>query len=190
MSAAPATVLSGLTSEEFYALPDSDEYRHSELLDGEVVVTPPSLLHQRIVNRLLFAIEAWRREGPSRGEVTTEPAVEIGSRTVYVPDLAWWPSERAAPPDQPPAFDGPPALVAEIFSPSTRAFDATRKLNGYSRVGVQELWLIDPEPLSIQVFLRHHAPMLELFREMKAEGELSSQLLPGFAVLLQDLTRR
>ncbi len=180
-----------ITAAEFYALPDSDEYRHSELIDGEVVVNPPSLQHQRIVNRLLFAIDAWSRESDDRGEVTTEPAVEISSRRVFVPDLAWWPSDRAAPPDQPPAFEGPPALIVEVLSPSTRAFDAIRKTSDHARVGVQELWLIDPEPLGAQVFRRSQdAREFELVLELDRSGRLESPLLPGFSTSLESLVTR
>lgn len=186
-----ATDLANLTADEFYGLPDTDPYRHAELIDGEVVVTPPSLLHQRIMSQILFAVMAWTREGSNRGEIAPDPGVEISDRNVWVPDLAWWPSERAAAPDQPPAFEGPPALVVEVLSPSTRAFDATRKTSGYARVGVQELWLVDPEPLSAQIFRRSQdAGEFELVGELDPSGQLETPLLPGLSITLDSLTRR
>lgn len=177
-----------MTAEEFYALPDVDELRHAELLDGEVVVTPPSLLGQRIVTRLLtFLLLGVDADG--RGEVTKHPAVEITVRRVCVPDLAWWPEDRVAPPDEPPAFTGPPALVVEVLSPSTRSFDLLRKRADYSRVGVEELWLIDPEPIAAQLY-RRQGGELELVEELDADGLLASPLLPGLEVSLGRLTRR
>lgn len=134
---------------------------------------------------------AWTREGSDRGEVTPDPAVEISDRNVSVPDLAWWPSERAAAADQPPAFEGPPALVVEVLSPSTRVFDATRETSGYARVGVQELWLVDPEPLSAQVFRRSKdTGELKLVEELDAMGQLEGPLLPGLSITLDSLARR
>lgn len=178
-----------LTAEEFYALPDVDELRHAELLDGEVVVTPPTALHQRVVVNLLFVILDWGRARDGGGEVTAEPAVEITTRRVYVPDVAWWPQERIGPPDEPPARDGPQALVVEVLSPSTRSFDVLRKQADYSRVGVEELWLIDPEPIAAQLY-RRAGGELELVEELDADGVLASPQLPGLEVSLGRLTRR
>lgn len=191
MSAIRSDLPARLTAAEFYALPDSDDYRHSELIDGEVVVNPPSLLHQRILTRLLGAVDSWTQGGPARGEVTTEPAVQINAGRVYVPDLAWWPSERTAPPDQPPAFSGPPALIAEVLSPSTRTFDATRKASDYARIGVKELWLIDSDPLAAQIHRSSAGGAgFALVEELGAAGTLTSPLLPSLAVALETLARR
>lgn len=47
---APPTPLHGLTWQEFLDLPE--EMRHAELIDGEIIVTTPSDLHQRVVVQL------------------------------------------------------------------------------------------------------------------------------------------
>ena len=39
---------------------------------------------------------------------------------------------------------GPPDLIVEILSPSTRRKDRELKLNLYQRAGVDEYWIVDP----------------------------------------------
>jgi Uma2 family endonuclease len=71
-----ATALpSGQSWEQFLELLDQDEYLNAELIDGQVVVSTPSWLHQRIVKNLLCAVESWIRSGRGRGEVTFNPPV-------------------------------------------------------------------------------------------------------------------
>ncbi len=185
-----ATTTSGLTWEQFLALPDTDEYRHAELVDGEVVVNPPNRLHQRIVLRLGAALHEWTQGAPGPGEVTADPGVQIGDRTGYLPDVAWYPEDRCPPGSA--NFVGAPALAVEVLSPSTRAFDSVRKRNDYGRIGVEELWLVDPEGPAAQVYRRPapEAGEFALVREVKEDGVLSSPLLPGFAFTVGDLVRR
>lgn len=183
----------GLTWEQFLDLPDEDRYRHAELINGEVVVTAASPLHQQIVNRLWAAIDAWARAGPLRGEVTTEPAVQVAEHRGYLPDVAWYGHGKCAPADAPPSFEQPPDLVVEVLSPSTRTFDAIRKRHDYAAIGVRELWLIEPDGPEARV-LRPHDALPDVFvdaeTDIDADGTLSSPLLPGLAVRLGDLVER
>jgi len=140
-----------LSYEQWLALPE-DRARHAELLDGrlvakfpkveigEVAGITPGRRHQQLVLALGAAIRAWAREAGGRGEVTLEPPVRIADDRAYLPDLAWYP-EVAAGAEQ---YDGVPALVVEVLSPTTRAFDVLRKTADYAKAGVEELWLVDP----------------------------------------------
>ena len=114
MSAAATPVPTGITWEEFLELPDDDVYRHAELIDGEAVLNPPVPLNQQVIMRLLGAIDAWTQAGEGRGEVTFDPAVQITANRGYLPDAAWYPPERCAPPGQPPAWSGPPARGRDL----------------------------------------------------------------------------
>jgi len=46
---------------------------------------------------------------------------------------------------------GPPGLVVEVLSPSTRVRDRTTKLRLSARTGVAEHWLVDPERSAVTV---------------------------------------
>jgi Uma2 family endonuclease len=186
---APSTPHRGLTWQQFLDLPE--ETHHAELLDGEVIVTTPSNLHQRVATSLIAHMKNWTWAATDRGEATMDPAVQITANTGYLPDIAWYRQDQCAPPGQPPAFDGPPTLVVEVLSPSTRAFVKVRKRNDYARIGVRELWLIDPEiPEALIVRATDHARTLADTATLDRDGDLCSPLLPGFAVRLGDLIER
>ena len=86
---------------------------------------------------------------------------------------------------------GAPDLAVEVLSPSTRNVDLLRKRVDYARVGVRELWLIDPDE-SIAFVLRLPAdpPQPAEFvqvEELDADGVLSSPLLPGLETPVREL---
>lgn len=183
----------GLTWQEFLDLPDDDRYRHAELINGEVVVSAATRLHQQIVGRLWSLIDAWARAGDGRGEVTMEPPVQITERRGYLPDLAWYRQAKCAPLGQPPAFEQPPDLAVEVLSPSTRSIDAIRKRNDYAAIGVGELWLIDPDEPEARI-LRPSDVLPDVFIDAETDigrdGVLSSPMLPGLTIRLGDLVER
>ena len=187
MTATPAPT--GLSWEQFLELLDHDEYRNAELVDGEVVVVTPDWLHQRIVTTLSALIWTWIQAGTGRGEVTLNPRVRITHSRGYLPDVAWYRGERVSADAVAP--DGPPDLAVEVLSPSTRAFDLVRKREDYARIGVGELWIIDPaEPGGpAALVLRRESDGFTAAADLAADGVLASPLLPGLEIVVGDLVR-
>jgi Uma2 family endonuclease len=178
--------MTGLTWQQFLDLPE--EYKHADLVNGELFVSSPTPLHQQIVTRLLSSLERWTAAGPDRGEVTFNPAVQISRDRGYMPDIAWWRQDKCAPAGEPPAFDGAPDLVVEVLSPSTRRLDTIRKRNDYPHIGVAELWFIDPDEPSAHIVRTDDGGQQTL--DVAADEQLRSPLLDGFAVDLGALLRR
>ncbi len=191
-----------LTRAEFYALDRSGIYRHTELIAGDLVfqygryedgrfVNSPAALHQRVVIQLAIQLGLWSRGADGNGEVLHELDQEIPNATgdVLKPDLAWWPEARCGPRDAAPAFSGPPALVVEVLSPSTRRRDEGVKRQGYEDLGVDELWLIDPDRRRARVY-RRDGERLGPTAELSAGQPLSSPALPGFTVTVGQLATR
>lgn len=180
-----ATALpSGLSWEQFLELLDHDEYKNAELIDGQVVVGTPSWLHQRIVVALLRLIGNWIAAAEGRGEVTFNPRVRITHDRGYLPDVAWYRDERVSREGRPP--DGPPDLAVEVLSPSTRTFDMVRKRGDYARIGVGELWLIDPVGPEAIVLRREGAEFV-VADDLAAGGLLTSPMLPGLTIQVGSL---
>ena len=187
MTGAATALPSGLTWEQFLELLDQDEYKSAELIDGQVVVSTPSWLHQRIVAELIRLIGNWVAAAPGRGEVTLNPRVRITHNRGYLPDVAWYSADRFDDEGNEP--DGPPSLAVEVLSPSTRTYDLVRKRADYARVGVGELWLIDPDGPTAYV-LRREGTEFVLVEDLDADGLFTSSQLPGLALRLGALLAR
>lgn len=185
-----------MTRAQFFELDrDGDSvYRHTELIGGELVylhgrfengrfVNSPSYAHQRVARDLLVALVNWCAAGSGRGEVIHELDTPLpGGEDVVKPDLLWWPRDRRS--SQGPV--GPPALVIEVLSPSSRRYDLGVKRDLYAQVGVDEVWLVDPLELSAVVDRRLQGS----FELDDLDDELTSPLLPGFRLPLRDLAFR
>lgn len=178
---------SPLTWDEFLALPF--ETRNAALIDGEVVVNPPDAQHELIVGSLITAFKEWLRANPGRGQVSTQQAVKIHDHRGYQPDVMWYPADRCSPADRPLTFTGPPALVIEVLSPSTRSFDLLRKRADYDRIGIAEVWFVDQTPRV--VVCQRPAPDAPFVDREVGPGEtVTSPRLDGFAVPVDELFRR
>ena len=105
--------------------------------------------------------------------------VMLSDRTAVAPDHCFY--------DKPPGkwmiggdyYAGPPDLVAEVMSPSSRAIDRGLRMDLYAEAGVPELWLLDPEIESVEIYKlvgRSYA----LAGTHMPGGDLRSDLFPGF----------
>jgi Uma2 family endonuclease len=175
-----------LTWDEFLALPF--ETRGCALIDGTVIVNPPSDQHDLLVTRLVFELMAWVRAGADRGEVSTARPIRVTARRGYQPDLMWYPAERVQPRGR-DRYVGLPMLVVEVLSPSTRRFDLVRKQRDFALLGIAELWLVDPDEHVVVVHRRSAEDPTAYAGpdEMTVGGRLTSRLLPGFGLDLADL---
>lgn len=178
-----------LTYDDFLLFPD-DGKRH-EIIDGVHYVTPaPNRRHQQLVGRLYLRLATFLESNPALGELYFAPFdVVLSHYDVVEPDLLLVAgSQRDILTDK--NVQGPPALVVEVLSKSTRKRDAQTKRRLFERTGVQEYWLVDPELDTVQVF-RPDEGRLRRVAELTAEDDdtLTTPLLPGWSLMLQDLFR-
>ncbi|WP_380170758.1 Uma2 family endonuclease [Kineococcus sp. DHX-1] len=125
--------------EDLLALPD-DGYRY-EILDGQLIVTPPpSVLHQDVIDNLQPPLlgrvpEEWRLK---TGVGVRMP--RLGPERYVIPDLL------AASGPRPERYYEPEAvrLVVEVASASTELRDAGSKKALYEAHGVPTYLLVDP----------------------------------------------
>jgi Uma2 family endonuclease len=171
---APSTTLELKTYDDLIAMPD-DGNRY-ELLSGEIVMSPaPKTAHQRISMRLsnILFEHVFSND---LGEVFTAPIdVRFSEYNVVQPDLVFVSNER----DDIVAddcVDGPPDLVVEILSPSTRVSDLVAKSTLYAASGVAEYWIVDPDTETIAVFQLVNG---QYQSRPHREGIILSSVLPG-----------
>jgi Uma2 family endonuclease len=179
-----------LTYDDFVLFPD-DGKRH-EIIDGEHYVTPsPNVRHQVLVRRLLYDLENYFRSQPQAGEVFIAPLdVLLSPYDIVEPDLFVVTGDQAGILTE-KNVQGPPALVVEVLSKSTRKRDAQTKRRLFERTGVREYWLVDPELDTVQVFRPSAEGRLARVVELTAEdGDvLTTPLLPGCQIDLRELFR-
>ena len=132
-----------LTYED-YCLLSTDGKRH-EIIDGEHFVTPsPLTLHQRVVMRLGYYLMAYLDAHPL-GEVFAAPFDVVFSRfDIVEPDLLYISKDRSSIVTR-KNVQGAPDLLVEVLSEGTAHIDRDTKLKLYSRFGVREYWVIDPD---------------------------------------------
>lgn len=137
------------TAEEFLALPEDD--RRLELLDGQIVVTPPPVVRHQGVATLL-GVSLFPFVAPFGGRVFSAPVgVAVDRVNVLQPDFVLLLPEHLDRVGL-KLVEGPPDLVAEISSPSTRGRDRLFKRALYERFGVAEYWIVDLDHHLIEVY--------------------------------------
>jgi Uma2 family endonuclease len=127
----------------------SDGKRY-ELLEGVLHVTPaPSPIHQRVSKRLQRMLEACF-ETKGRGEVFNAPIdVILTNRDVVQPDLVLVTNAEQI---STRGIEGPPFLLVEVLSPSTREYDRTAKAARYAALGVVHYWIVDPDAQQVECY--------------------------------------
>ena len=163
---------------DYMTAPNDKRY---QLLDGEMVVAPaPSDRHQAIVVRLLVAMFQFVSAN-GLGQVRVSPYdVVLSEYDVTQPDILFVSNARAGIITE-ANIRGAPDLVVEVLSPGTAQYDRGYKRTLYSRSGVLECWLVDPEAQTVEV-LAVGDQGLELQATYHRDQSLHSRLLPDFAL--------
>ena len=139
-----------LDYDDYAAAPD-DGQRY-EIIGGELFVTPaPGTLHQRVLVRLLQQLTTFYHEG-GRGEVFVAPVdLILTPHDILQPDIVVVTNTGDITKR---GIEGPPFLVVEILSLSSRRQDRGVKFERYAQLGVQHYWILDAEARRIECFHR------------------------------------
>lgn len=127
---------------EEYILFPSDGNRH-EIIEGKHYMNPaPSTGHQSISQHLNYQLFQ-KVQLTKLGKVFAAPTdVQLSDHDVVEPDLIVL-REPSSAQVAPSRIIGPPELLIEISSPSTKKYDQTLKRRLYEQHGVLEYWLVD-----------------------------------------------
>jgi Uma2 family endonuclease len=166
-----------LTYDDLRATPD--DHQRYEIIQGELFVSPsPTTAHQRVATALTRLIGAAVHER-KLGLVLAGPVdVRLGMHTVVVPDLIFVRAERM---DivQKQLIEGPPDLVVEVASPSTRGRDIVQKAAVYAEAGVREYWLPDPETNVFRMLVLRKG----VFHDVEpVDGQFGSYIIDGLSI--------
>lgn len=173
----------GLTVADLDAMPEDMAVRN--LVAGDLFVTPaPSIRHQRVVTEILWRLRS-HQERHGGIALAAPAAVRLSDRDVLEPDVLFVADDHAGRVGD-RYIEGPPDLVVEVSSPSTRRLDLVRKRRVYERFTVAEYWFVDLAADRIEAYVlrdgRYGAPTLA-----ERGAQLRSASLEGFAVTVNDV---
>jgi Uma2 family endonuclease len=171
------------TEEYYFALPDTN--RLLELSEGVLIMPPhPTFAHQHTVGELYTSFKSFVKTR-DLGVVLLAPLpVRLWMDLVREPDILF--IARAHVDRINEQFVGPPDLVVEVISPSTRRTDRVDKFQEYARAGVDEYWIVDPEARTIEVFILQQGIYALLVKAGPGQ-KAYSQLLAGFEIGVDDV---
>ena len=166
-----------LTVADLDACPD-DGNRY-ELIEGELFVSrAPRLPHQLVLHDLQVALANYLKENPI-GKVVPGPGAVFSEYDAVIPDLVFVRNESWEQVIADERFVKAPDLVIEILSPGkiNRERDLLIKRQLYSKYGVDEYWIVDPESRAVEVY-RQSGQSLEKVSTMQEDKTHTSVVLP------------
>ena len=175
-----------LTVAHLETLPDDDN--RYELIEGELFVSrAPGLPHQLVLQRLQVALFNYL-DTTSIGVIVPGAGAVFSDYDAVIPDLVFVRKERWHSIVANDRFVAAPDLVIEVMSPGNenRNRDLLSKRRLYGKYRVPEYWIVDRETQSVKIF-RLHEGILEESATLYERDELTSELLPGFALSVQSM---
>jgi Uma2 family endonuclease len=176
-----------LTVAEYKNLPETGP--RYQLIEGDLYMAPaPNRFHQDISRNLEVALAIYLSEHPIGVLYDAPFDVFLSEIDVFQPDLLIVLNEnRGILTDA--GAQGPPDFVVEVLSAKTRQLDLVHKKKVYARMGIRELWIVDPDQKDVTVY-RFDQDATNPAAKLSGREELSSPLLPGFKIALENLFRR
>ena len=168
-----------VTYEEWLRMPEVSD-AIEEVVDGVIHIMPPAKWkHSLVVHHLSDALKD-QTDRHKVMVVTSQFGLIIRKNplTSRVPDLAVF--EIATIVEQDGYIHSAPQLVVEVRSAGNTRQEREEKLANYASLGIPEIWAVNPDPRTIDVFyvdngqLRLHATI--------AEGVLKPRLFPSVQV--------
>jgi Uma2 family endonuclease len=181
-----------VTYDEYMELVDSSDQRY-ELIDGEVyLLASPSFNHQVAVSEINWHLSHYFRGKPCRALTAPLDIRLFGFATkfeedpnVVQPDVVVICDLDKVSKDN--KYEGIPALVVEVLSPTTRTKDMVAKLNLYMKSGVREYWVVDLGGKTVMQYIFSEDRNVERLEAYK-EGEMvRSVIFDGLEIPLHEV---
>jgi Uma2 family endonuclease len=172
-----------LTVEE---LADVAGDRRGELIAGRFVPMPPTgWPHARAEVRVSSKLARFAEVSGLGTVLGGEAGIIIrrGPDTVRGADVAYISNERLAQAAPEGYLDVAPELIVEIVSPNDRWTDITAKLEDYFSIGVELVWVVDPQRRRVSCY---RGPT-ELALLGPGDTLTAEPMLPGFELSVSEL---
>lgn len=181
MGAATTKIL--LSAEEFDNYPFEEDKRY-ELDEGELIeMTRPAYKHNRVLIRLTAKLFAYFENNPIGEALNSENLYALSRLTRRAPDLAVILGDHRAELEHAKVIPIIPDIAVEVLSPSESPRTIHRKLKQYFGAGVKEVWIVDPQTTTAEIWTGPKLPD----HELSGSATIRSPLLPNFKLSLEEL---
>ena len=178
------------TLEEFWALPERADHARYNLIEGHLfMVPPPNPPHGDLAANMNRRLIRFLDARAIRGQVHFPPEAiyKLAEGSTYLePDMMYVSSELR---EQMGSKRTSAEIVFEFLSRSTAVYDRTTKADTYLALGVEELWLVDPVTLTIEVRNAKEVSDTRVWEILQySEGEhAKSRVLEGWEVSVDEI---
>jgi Uma2 family endonuclease len=171
-----------ITTEEYQALPETQNGVEYEMSRGELVVlASPTLFHNRKRDDILERLRVFLRQQPYWGEVTAGTDFALSNDTVRRPDVAFISAAKLKSVDPWKKLEFAPDLAIEITSPHD---DLPRKIQDYLAAG-SRVWALYPEARIARIHKPGEPPVVRDAETGDSLGD--AELLPSFSLPLAEI---
>ncbi len=172
-----------ITGERLLAMGDIGP---CELIDGRVVrMNPIGRSHAHVAANLSMTLNQFVRQH-KLGEVLVGKIgifIQRGPDRVRAADIAFVSTERLAQTTESGYLKTAPDLVVEIISPSDRWQDVRDKLEDYFTIGVQQVWIVEPDNRDVLVY----SSITETRKLSEGDTVIGEGVLDGFSLPVAEL---
>lgn len=172
-----------IPEDEYYALGEDSDW---EYLDGRLVMSPASELHEDLFRFLLTLFSFFLDERGGGSVRGSRYPMRLDGRWSPEPGLLVVIGERQQRMTR-QRLEGPADLVVEIASDGDPAYDLREKLPRYEQAGITEIWLLFPAEKLFRV-RRKTAPGYVTLEQ--SSGRFESLVVPGFWIDVSWLWRQ
>jgi Uma2 family endonuclease len=179
-----------MTADEFYEWTHRPENRdrHFELEKGEVVeVSRPGKKHCLACANGVWILGTYSRQQNNCNVFSNDLGIvlERDPDTIRGADIAVY-LETKSFDDQEQKYSAQvPNLVVEVLSPNDRFGKMQKRIGTFLEKGVAVVWLLDPESLTVTIYLPNQFP-----KTLEGDEEVTGEhILPGFRCMVADFFR-
>jgi Uma2 family endonuclease len=175
-----------ITAEELARLPDLGS---CELVNGRIVhLSPAQPLHGYYEGTIGVPLANYAMASGRGRAIFGEAGLWTGRNpdTVRGADFVFISHERWARRNPKGFLDVAPELVVEILSPDDRRGEVMEKLQEYLAMGVDLVWLVDPEERYV---LAYRGSLFEVERFGEGDTLADKEILPGFSLPVTEIFR-
>lgn len=179
------TTTTFMTDEELLNLPKNG-YKY-EFVEGELIMSPAKLPHERIGFRLGYLIEKYLEQNPIAEIYGSSTGYRMANGNLLSPDLSVVLISRFPDGVEPDSFGYfAPDIAVEVLSPSERQKKLKEKIVEYFANGSKLVLVVNPKTRTVTVY--RSPKKSETLLETKMLD--CSLVLPGFTCKVADIFKK